>query len=446
MLKHLLVTKYALPILEAALKSDYQTLSQLTGECSATSSILASTTNKILDNNKKLANIAETGIWSLQQTYEIQTKILELQNQVAEIGGVTASVAAATEEMAASATEISQSAQNTSERALESYEKTEQGNVAISSMMGDMDMLESAIQAMLDGATKFTGFTDEINSLTAIVRDIANQTNLLALNAAIEAARAGEAGRGFAVVADEVKQLASKTENATLEIENVTTTMNSLMGEISESVSSSKTCLQQSSDSLETVAIALGEVTSVVNDVSYQVRTISSSATEQQSVSMEMAAKLNEITLAVEEETQRVSDLTQNTSELNDAILSQFNIIASIDQDEIFLHTVKADHVALKTRLSTLAMGQPVDARHELEQCRFTHWYETTGKQRYGHFPAIEKIAVPHHKTHKLGKEIADLCETRQFDLARQKIDELTHANRELFVNIDELLEEVQQT
>jgi len=386
MLKHLLVTKYALPILEAALSADYQKLSKLASECASTSSTLSNTTIKIMGNNKKLVSVAENGIWSLQQTYEIQTRILELQNQVAEIGGVTASVAAATEEMAASATEISQSAQNTSARAMESYEKTEQGNIAISSMMGDMDILETAINTMFNGVSKFTGFTDEINGLTSNVRDIANQTNLLALNAAIEAARAGEAGRGFAVVADEVKQLASKTEKATLEIENVTSTMNTLMADISQSVESSKDGLKQSSDSLETVAIALGEVTSVVNDVSYQVRTISASATEQQSVSMEMASKLNEITLAVEEETQRVDNITGKTDELNNAILSQFNLLASFDQDEILLQTIKADHVALKTRLSLMALGQSIDSQHELEQCRLSHWYETTGKQRYGHY------------------------------------------------------------
>jgi methyl-accepting chemotaxis protein len=70
-------------------------------------------------------------------------------------------------------------------------------------------------RAMIDTLTARVG---RIDSVAAMIAEIARRTNLLALNATIEAARAGAAGKGFAVVAGEVKQLAAQTARSTAEI------------------------------------------------------------------------------------------------------------------------------------------------------------------------------------------------------------------------------------
>ncbi|MDQ1363763.1 MAG: Methyl-accepting transducer protein [Pseudomonadota bacterium] len=445
----LLLTRLALPLLKAAIEADYRTLSRLSDAHSTTAETVAEITRTIQQNNHKLSDVAKTGITTLQLTYEILVKSMALQSQATNISDAIASVAAATEEMAASATEISQSAQSTARRANESHEKTESGNVAISSMMGDMDLLETAMKTMFDGVQKFAGFTEEINHLTSIVRDIANQTNLLALNAAIEAARAGEAGRGFAVVADEVKKLAGKTEKATIEIENVTSTMNNLMEEVRHSVGSSRERLSKSLDSLETVAIALGDVTSVVNDVSAQVKTISASANEQQSVSQEMAGKLNEITLAVQEENIKITQIATNTRDLNTTIRSQFDQLASFNQDEVMLQTVKADHVNFKIRLANMALGNGLIAENELHdhhQCRLGKWYYSHGKSHFGADADFRSMEAPHARVHEIGKEIARLSASGQMEMACQKIEELETHSLQLFSLIDNLIQKVKAT
>ncbi|OON98832.1 MAG: hypothetical protein ATN35_03290 [Epulopiscium sp. Nele67-Bin004] len=80
-----------------------------------------------------------------------------------------------------------------------------------------------AMTDMNESMAKINKSSLVIRDVLQTVRAIAEQTNLLALNAAIESARAGEAGRGFAVVANEIRELANKSSETVIEIEEIIT-------------------------------------------------------------------------------------------------------------------------------------------------------------------------------------------------------------------------------
>jgi methyl-accepting chemotaxis protein len=63
-----------------------------------------------------------------------------------------------------------------------------------------------------------SSYSQKIDSIISMIKDVTGKTSLLAINASVEASRAGEAGKGFAVVASEVRILAGETSKATAEI------------------------------------------------------------------------------------------------------------------------------------------------------------------------------------------------------------------------------------
>ncbi|MNI60041.1 Methyl-accepting chemotaxis protein McpS [compost metagenome] len=125
-----------------------------------------------------------------------------------------------------------------------------------------------------------------------VIRAIAEQTNLLALNAAIEAARAGESGRGFAVVADEVRALAHRTQQSTLEIEQMVQGMRSGSSLALDSMNASASRAASTLELAERAGEALVAITSSVHEIHERNLVIASAAEEQAQVAREVDRNL----------------------------------------------------------------------------------------------------------------------------------------------------------
>ncbi|MCC6433642.1 MAG: HAMP domain-containing protein [Acidimicrobiales bacterium] len=121
----------------------------------------------------------------------------------------------------------------------------------------------SAVQRTEALVAELGASTETIQEVATVIASVAQKTNLLALNATIEAARAGDAGRGFAVVAGEVKELALKTSESTLSIEQDVDAMQAGMRAIEESIAR----IAALTDDLNHAAVDIADATARQGDV-----------------------------------------------------------------------------------------------------------------------------------------------------------------------------------
>ncbi len=237
-------------------------LRRIVGQISASTASVAGSSSELSSTSDNMNNGAQ-----------------QLSTQTEQVVSAMGEVSRTIMDMAKNATMAADASRNASETAA-------QGKKIVDTTAEDMLKIAQTVQEASSTIEELGKSSAQIGEIVTVINGIADQTNLLALNAAIEAARAGEQGRGFAVVADEVRKLAERTSQATQDIAQRITAIQTAAGESVDAMKRGSDKVDQGVELAKQASVSLDSIVQASTNAMDMVQRIAA-ATEQQSAATE---------------------------------------------------------------------------------------------------------------------------------------------------------------